>query len=71
MACVIIPTSGWPLREDITDGWKKGEGNAEEKEYAEFKQKVQQPKTGNLVRFTELEMGERSGSGSDLDVINL
>lgn len=70
MACVIIPTQ-W-VTTQRRHNWRviKREGNAKKKEYAEFKQKVQQPKTGNFVRFIELEMGERSRSGSDLDVIN-
>lgn len=66
MACVIIPAQ-W-MTTQRRHNWrvkKKREGNAEKKEYAEFKQEVQQPKTGNFVRFIELEMGERS----DLDQI--
>lgn len=35
----LSPPSGQPLREDITDGWKKREENAEKKEYVEFKTK--------------------------------
>lgn len=40
-----------------TDGWKKKKENAKKKEYVELKKKVQQPKTGDLVRIVELKMG--------------
>lgn len=65
MACVIIPTQ-WVTTQRRHNWWViKREGNAKKKEYAEFKQKVQQPKTGNFVRFIELEMVR----GQDLDQI--
>ena len=48
-------------------GEEKWEEDAVKKRYAESKPKVQQPRTGNVVRFVGLEMGQevkiQGGSG--------